>query len=107
MDAAAQRRTMAHLSLLDLPPRTPGKKRSASASDIDYVNSTILQSPHLTPSKKARLGEVYGSANSSNSLFGGHISSSSMHESPLIEIRSAKEQEQRGNTSSPSVARKM
>ena len=101
----AQSRKRTAALTFDLPPRTPLKKRSAS--DIDYVNSTILQSPHLTPSKKARLGEVYGSANSSNSLFGGHISSSSMHESPLIEIRSAKEQEQRGNTSSPSVARKM
>ena len=89
-------------SIFDRPPRTPLKKRSAS--DIDYVNSTILQSPHLTPSKKARLGEVYGSANSSNSLFGGFVSSP-MHESPLIEIRSGKEQEQRG--SSPSVDRKM
>ena len=104
LDAAAQSRTMAHLSLLDLPPRTPGKKRSAS--DIDYVNSTILQSPHLKASKKKKLNEYYDSANSFNSLYGGFISSP-MHESPLIEIRSAKNQEQRGNTSSPSVSRKM
>ena len=97
---------MAHLSLLDLPPRTPGKKRSASASDIDYVNSTILLSPHLKASKEKKLNEYYDSANSFNSLYGGFISSP-MHESSLIEIRSAKNQEQRGNTSSPSVSRKM
>ena len=60
---AQSRKSTAALTF-DRLPRTPLKKRSAS--DIDYVNSTILQSPHLTPSKKARLGEVYGSAGTVN-----------------------------------------
>ena len=87
-------------------------KRSevAPRAHIAQIVNSLFQSPHLNTAKKAKLSGIYrGSSNpvdSANTLLGGFISSP-MHESPLIEISSAKEQEQRGNTTSPFVDREM